>query len=426
MTQPETTKPLLAYLEAGEIEIRTGPFGTQLKASEYVHDGTPVINVRNIGFGSLRPEKLEYLPEKVAIRLHQHRLRAGDIVFGRKGAVERHLLVKADQAGWIQGSDCIRVRIISGSLNPRFLSYCLLLEEHQSWIQSQASHGATMATLNQGIIERIRVPERTTSEQQRIVAILSAYDELIEVNQRRIAILEDMARRLFDEWFVRFRYPGHEAVPLVETKLGMVPEGWTPGTFCECVDVNPETLSPRKAPAQIHYIDISSVSVGRVDGVTTMKFSDAPGRARRVIRNGDVIWSTVRPNRRSHALLLDVASDTVASTGFAALRSRNSDWAWVYEATRTDAFVGFLVGRARGSAYPAVVGADFEDVPLIVPPLDLRCTFQTQVGPIHELASTLYRQNNKLRAARDLLLPKLISGQIDVPAAEETFAEAAE
>lgn len=98
----------------------------------------------------------------------------------------------------------------------------------------------------------------------------------------------------------------------------------------------------------------------------------------------------------------------------------------VYEATRTDAFVGFLVGRARGSAYPAVVGADFEDVPLIVPPLDLRSTFQIQVGPMHELASTLHRQNNKLRAARDLLLPKLISGEIDVSVAEETFAEAAE
>lgn len=264
-------------------------------------------------------------------------------------------------------------------------------------------------------------------EIQRSVAdMLFAYDDLIEVNQRRIAILEDMARRLFDEWFVRFRYPGHEAVPLVETELGKVPEGWTPGTFRECVDVNPETLSPRKAPAQIHYIDIASVSVGRVDAVTKMKFSEAPGRARRVIRDGDVIWSTVRPNRRSHALLLDVASDTVASTGFAALRSRNSDWAWVYEATRTDAFVGFLIGRARGSAYPAVVGADFEDAPLIVPPLDLRSKFQTQAGPMHELASTLHRQNSKLRAARDLLLPKLISGEIDVSAPEETFAEAAE
>ncbi len=264
-------------------------------------------------------------------------------------------------------------------------------------------------------------------EVQRSVAdMLFAYDDLIEINERRTAILEDMAQRLFDEWFVRFRYPGHETVPLVETELGMVPEGWWLGTFRECAEVNPETLSPRHAPHEINYIDISSVSVGRVDAVATMEFSQAPGRARRIVRDGDVIWSTVRPNRRSHALLLDVAPNTIASTGFAALRSRNSDWAWMYEATRTDSFVGFLVGRARGSAYPAVVGADFEDVPLIVPPVDLRVKFQTQVGPMHELASTLHRQNNKLRAARDLLLPKLISGEINVSVVAETFAEAAE
>lgn len=426
MTGTDGTISLAVLLASDEIEIRTGPFGTQLKASEYVEHGIPVINVRNIGFGNLRPEKLEYVPNQVALRLQQHRLKAGDIVFGRKGAVERHLFVRQNQEGWIQGSDCIRVRAKSRRLNPRFLSYCLLLDEHKSWIQAQASHGATMATLNQGIIERIQIPTRHPSEQDRIADILSAYDDLIEVNQRRVAILEEMSRRIFDEWFIRFRYPGHEAVPLVETELGMVPEGWTPGTFRECADVNPETLSPRTAPDEINYIDISSVSVGRVDAVTAMKFSQAPGRARRVIRDGDVIWSTVRPNRRSHALLLDVAPDTVASTGFAVLRAKRLDWAWVYEATRTDAFVGFLVGRARGSAYPAVVGADFEDVPLIVPPLDLRLLFQGQAGPMHELAATLHRQNSKLRAARDLLLPKLLSAEIDVSAAVETFAEAAE
>ena len=96
------------YVQSGEIELQTGPFGTQLKASEYTPEGTPVINVRNIGYGKLRQEKLEFIPEEVCDRLENHKLRSKDIVFGRKGAVDRHLFVTDEQNTWVQGSDCIR------------------------------------------------------------------------------------------------------------------------------------------------------------------------------------------------------------------------------------------------------------------------------------------------------------------------------
>lgn len=396
------TKSLAAFLEADEIEIRTGPFGTQLKASEYVDDGTPVINVRNIGLGSLRPEKLEYVPEKVASRLHHHRLRAGDIVFGRKGAVERHLLVRDGQAGWIQGSDCIRVRVNSGPLNPHFLSYCLLLDEHKSWIQSQASHGATMATLNQGIIERICVPERTASEQQRITNILSAYDDLVEVNQRRITILEDIAKRVFDEWFLRFRYPGHEAVPLVATELGMAPEGWAPARLGSLL-----TLSYGKAlkadqrragPVPVYG---SSGVVGEHDQHLVRGPGIIVGRKGNV---GSVHWSS----RDFYPI------DTVFFVETAVpLR-------WVYQLLKRQTFLNSdaaVPGLNREQAYAMKV---------LRPAADLFVQYSDWVEPLFQQVEILTVQNVRLRAARDLLLPKLISGQIDVSSAEETFAEAAE
>ena len=90
-------------VDAGSAEIQTGPFGTQLKASDYVSDGTPVINVRNIGLGDLRPEKLEYVGEQTAERLAAHLLLDGDIVFGRKGAVDRHLFATKEHEKWMQG-----------------------------------------------------------------------------------------------------------------------------------------------------------------------------------------------------------------------------------------------------------------------------------------------------------------------------------
>ena len=113
------------FLNSSDIHLQTGPFGTQLKASDYTAEGTPVINVRNIGYGSLRPEKLEYLPDTVVSRLSRHILKERDIVFGRKGAVDRHLFVSQSETGWIQGSDCIRLRVLTDAINPVFLSYAL-------------------------------------------------------------------------------------------------------------------------------------------------------------------------------------------------------------------------------------------------------------------------------------------------------------
>ena len=147
------------YIERGCITLQTGPFGTQLKASEYVDAGTPVINVRNIGFGEIRSEKLEFVPENVAEKLDIHILKAGDIVFGRKGAVDRHALIHTNQVGWMQGSDCIRLRAHSEEVSPIFVSFGLREQSHRDWILAQCSNKATMASLNQDVISRISVIE---------------------------------------------------------------------------------------------------------------------------------------------------------------------------------------------------------------------------------------------------------------------------
>ena len=382
------------------------------KTAPLADDGYPSIRTPNVGRGRLILDGVNLVSEET---YHAWTRRAvpqpGDIIIAREAPVGNVAIVKQGQQVCL-GQRTLLVRPSGDYVQHKFHS---------------ASIGCTVPHLNMADIRNLELPPLPSREvQQKIAGILSAYDDLIGVNQRRMAILEDIARRLFDEWFVRFRYPGHEAVPLVETELGPAPQGWQPGVFADCVDINPETLSPRNAPASINYIDISSVSVGQVDNFNAVAFADAPGRARRIVRDGDTIWSTVRPNRRSHALLLNIAKDTIASTGFAVIRAKGGNWAWVYEATRTEGFVGFLVGRARGSAYPAVVGNDFEEAPMLTPPEPIRAKFQKQASPFYEQAAVLQSQNARLRAARDLLLPKLISGEIDVSGAEADLAEAAE
>lgn len=201
---------------------QTGPFGTQLKASDYVEEGTPVINVRNIGFGDIRANQLEYLDEAMSLELKNHKLKNKDIVFGRKGAVERHSLISENEDGWIQGSDCIRLRFLTDEYDPTFISFFFRTEEHKQWMINLGSFGATMGSLNQEIISKIEIPDIPLPFQQKIASILSAYDELIENNKQRIKLLEEMAEEIYKEWFVRLRFPNYENTEFVDG----LPLGW--------------------------------------------------------------------------------------------------------------------------------------------------------------------------------------------------------
>ena len=187
-------------IEQGAVNLQTGPFGTQLKASDYTEEGTPVINVRNIGYGDLRPDKLEFVPEEIAERLAAHILRTGDIVFGRKGAVDRHLLVSTAQDGWMQGSDCIRLRVQSNEVSTILLSFALREPAHHDWMLTQCGNKATMASLNQDVVARIPllIPSKTVLREFQAVArdVLDQIAILAKQNQKLRAARDLLLPRL--------------------------------------------------------------------------------------------------------------------------------------------------------------------------------------------------------------------------------------
>ncbi|OJU88559.1 MAG: hypothetical protein BGO13_13230 [Burkholderiales bacterium 66-5] len=257
--------------------------------------------------------------------------------------------------------------------------------------------------------------------QKQLSHALSTYDTLIATNQRRIALLEEAARRLYREWFVHLRFPGHEQVPVRDG----VPQGWAIQPLASVAEVNARTIGARDKPDALRYIDISSVSTGLIHSITPYAFAEAPGRARRRVIHGDVIWSCVRPNRRSYALIWEPDENLVASTGFAVLSATAVPFSYLYFTSTTDAFVGHLEQNATGAAYPAVTAKIFEDAEILVPDENVATAFDAMVLPQLELMETLKLQNHHLAQARDLLLPKLMSGQLDVsniPLPEEIAA----
>ena len=329
------------------------------------------------------------------------RLQPGSLIFPASGTlgIPRFLGVEACiHDGWLYFSDY-------NGIDPDWLYYRLILLK--SYYESIA-YGAAIQNINTDIVRNTEIQLPDIKTQQSISAVAKNYDDLIGNNQRRIALLEESARLLYREWFVNLRYPGGQQ------KFGSVPAGWEVRPMTEMAIVNRASLSSKDKPEAIQYIDIASVETGVVTSTTKMQYADAPGRARRLVQHGDIIWSCVRPNRRSYAMIWNPDDDVVVSTGFAVLTAKTVPFTYLYLACTSDEFVAYLTNRATGAAYPAVSGKDFEEAQLLCPDQDVLRDFHERCLPLFELRNELIRENGLLGEARNALLPKLMSGEIQV------------
>ncbi len=295
--------------------------------------------------------------------------------------------------------------------DPRFVYYLL---KHEAGRIKSIAGGAATPIVNKTAFSNVLVRVPPIELETRIGTILAAYDELIENNARRIKILEEMAQALYREWFVHFRFPGHEEFKLITSVVGKIPHGWEIKKLGEIANVNASSIKPGQGLKEIDYVDISSVTVGRIGNVERYALADAPGRARRIVTHGDIIWSCVRPNRKSYALILNPKPNLIVSTGFAVISASRAPYTYLYHALTTDDFVGYLTNRATGAAYPAVTAEDFINANILLPPSKLLDRFDGVASSHFELIHDLYQINVILGRTRDLLLPKLISGELRV------------
>lgn len=390
-------------VDLGVADIQTGPFGTQLKASDYVPEGVPVINVRNIGYGTLRAEKLEYVTESTSDRLAVHSLRDQDIVFGRKGAVDRHLLVTPHQAGWVQGSDCIRLRLETPDFRPRFVSYAFLRIYHREWMLVQCGNKATMASLNQDVVRRIKLPALRTDQQDEVVSILSTYDDLIENNKRRIALLEESARLLYREWFVHFRFPGHEHLKLVHG----IPQGWCRRPLIDLAEV-----VMGQSPASKFYNEVGE-GLPFHQGVTDYGFRFVRHHiystaVTKIAKPGDILVSVRAPVGRINV----TREKIVLGRGLAAVRSRTSRQSFLLYALKNHFYAEDMIGT--GAIFAATNKKELEGQLLLEPVASVLREFEEHASALDQQIAYLAAQVEKLEQARDLLLPRLMNGEIAV------------
>jgi type I restriction enzyme S subunit len=185
-----------------KLDIQTGPFGTVLQASSYVNEGTPIVNPVNMVQHRLYVEEGPFLDAKECERLSRYRMKAGDILLGRKGDVGRAVLVAPEYEGFIVGSDLIRLRLLDADIQPDYLYFFLLAPRTRSWIARHAS-GTTMPGINEKLINGVQIPVPPRSEQMKIIRMfesLNRADEaLLEAISASSNLLLSFANHLTNE-----------------------------------------------------------------------------------------------------------------------------------------------------------------------------------------------------------------------------------
>jgi len=383
--------------------IKTGPFGTQLRADEYLVK--PMVGAHAVvSVGEIRVGTIEVVPRTphvgadVVRRLPQYALDSRDVVVSRKGTVDRSAWISPDYGELFLGSDAIAVRFDS-ELSARAYGYVLQSATSREWLIRHAA-GSTMLSMNSEILGRLPVPNLGQRDKSSIVEVLGALDDKIAANRRTASTINELLGAIFDYQFASSR----------TTELGTI------------ADINRVAVKPRPA-GELRYLDIAAVRDGGHEIPCTTDWNTAPSRARRGLARGDVVWSTVRPNRRSHSLILDNDPLLVASTGLAVISPRECGPAFLYEAARQPAFQQYLESVAEGSAYPAVRAEAFTHAPVPDVAAFSRDEFENVANPLRQLQASLRRENLKLATTRDELLPLVINGTITVKQAEAKAEE---
>ncbi len=298
----------------------------------------------------------------------------------------------------------------------------------------RCASGSTFKEISGSNLQRICIPLPPRGEQRAIAHILGTLDDKIELNRRMNATLEAMARALFRSWFVDFdpvraKMEGRgtglpkdiaDLFPdrLVDSELGEIPEGWRASTLAEVALLNPESWSSRNAPEHILYVDLATTKWGYIDEIRRYSWAVAPSRGRRVLRRGDTIVGTVRPGNGSFAVI--DRDGLTGSTGFAVLRPNDSvgrEIVWC-AATSHDT-IDRLAHLADGGAYPAVNPKAVLDTALVLPDARVRGAFSSLTAPLLDRLQENQREARTLGTVRDVLLPKLVSGELRVNVREQ-------
>ena len=375
-----------------------------------------MLRTTNVRGGWVNTSSVKYVDEPTYAKWTRRMVpKRGDIILTREAPFGDVGMIRSDDQVFL-GQRLVMYRADESECDPHFLMYSMMGPAVQAELKSLGS-GSTVEHLRVPDCEKITIPSPPLAYQRRIGAVLRSIDDLIENNRRRVAVLEEMARTIYREWFVKFRYPGHEDVPLVDSTLGPIPEGWIARPLREASSVVVRGISPKYADeGEWVVINQRCVRDGRVSFGPSRRQERAVSDVKR-IRTGDVLINSTGVGTLGRVAMYRGPSAGVTVDSHVTI-SRPAEellnpW-YALSILGMQAEIERLGTGATGQT--ELRKTDVEALEMVQPVATVLHAFSAAVSPLLEQVDVLLTQTETLSALRDLLLPKLVTGQIDVSA----------
>jgi type I restriction enzyme S subunit len=376
-------------------DIQTGPFGSQLHKEDYVDIGTPIVTVEHLGNRVFTEQNLPKVSDEDKARLSKYVLKEGDIVFSRVGSVDRCSYVDAAHDGWMFSGRCLRVRP-NTEVDPLYLYYFFCLEDTKQFVRNIAV-GATMPSINTKLLGEVEVAYPSQTEQQKIVALLSALDDKIEINQKINDNLYAQAKAIFAQRFIG-----------IET----IPDGWKKGNLLDIANylngLAMQKFRPRDDEVGLPVLKIKELRQGSCD--VSSELCSPSIKPEYIVHDGDVIFSW------SGSLLVDIWCGGTCGLNqhlFKVTSETYDQWFYyLWTAHHLERFIAIAADKATTMGH--IKRGELEKAEVLIPSEKDYKEISSLMNPLFNLIIANRIEARKLAELRDELLPKLMSGEIDV------------
>jgi type I restriction enzyme, S subunit len=395
---------------SGGGDIQTGPFGSQLHAADYVPVGIPSVMPQNLGDNVILDIGIARIRSSDASRLSRYLLKAGDIVYSRRGDVERRALVRPEQDGWLCGTGCLRVRV-GDSADSRFVSYYLGHPDVREWIVRHAV-GATMPNLNTSILSAVPTVLPPRRVQRAIASTLGALDDKIATNSRLTGALDELTRELFNRYFIDRRLPN-------------LPPGWREGSISDlCTTQYGYTTSAQKKPTGPKFLRVTDINKLNWIEWDSVPYCSAPTETvqKYAVRVGDILVARMADPGKCAIIEDDV--EAIFASYLVRLKTETLAHAYyLYGFLKSTPYMEYAAAMTSGSVQANMNAKIIVGANLPIPPLPTMEKYLNEVLPLRQRLGASLRESRALTELRDTLLPKLMSGKIRVRDAEKIVEE---